>query len=124
MGVINLARSLIPPKLCTPLRRWVYSCIPMEKRMGNKHWQLKSFLQEAQWWDRERIEAWELEKLKEIIWHVYENVLVYREFSREAGIKLNDMATLADVRVLPFMAKELISGNLKDLTPTIFFPGV
>jgi phenylacetate-CoA ligase len=95
----------------------------LEKRIGKGYWQLKSFLQEAQWWDWERIEAWQFEKLKEIVWKIYENVLAYHEFSREAGIKLDDMATLADVRVLPFMAQELLMGNLKELTATIFFPG-
>ncbi len=115
MSIASRVRSLIPQKIRTPLRR-VYACIPLEQRMGKDYWRLKTFLQEAQWWDRERIEAWQLEKLKQMLRYVYENVPGYYELYREAGVKPDDIVALADVTRLPFTTKELIRDNLRDFT--------
>jgi len=106
----------MPYRLRAPLRRVIYSRIPLKIRMGAKYWQLKSFLQEAQWWDRERIEAWQLEKLKSIVQYAYENTPGYRALYQEAGVKPDDIVTLADVRLLPFTTRELLRDNLDDFT--------
>ena len=113
--MINMVRALIPKKLLSPMRH-IYSYVPLEKRMGKEYWQLKAFLQEAQWWDREKIEAWQLGRLKETVHHAYENVPGYYALYREAGIKPNDLNTLADTKNLPFITKELIRDNLDDFT--------
>ncbi len=113
MGIISLVRSLIPQGLRKPLRQ-VYARIPQEKRMEKEYWQLKAFLREAQWWDRERIEVWQLEKLKKIVRHAYENVPGYYALYRDAGVKPEDIVSLTDVRLLPFATKELLRDNPED----------
>jgi len=84
--------------------------------MGKEYWQLKSFLREAQWWDREHIEAWQLEKLKKMVRYAYEEVSGYYFLYRDADVKPDDIVSLADVRLLPFTSKELLRDNLEDFT--------
>lgn len=115
MSVIELAKSLIPSKLHMPLKQ-VYVRVPLKIRMGKKYWELRTFLHEAQWWEHERIAIWQFEKLKEILQFSYKNVPGYNALYREAGVKPEDIASLADVRFLPFTTKELIRDNVKDFT--------
>lgn len=114
--LVELARAVVPQKLRTLIKRWLYARIPPDKRMGKEYWQLKSFLQEAQWWDREHIEAWQIEKLKKMTKYAYENVSGYYFLYRDAGVKPDDIVSLADVRLLPFTSKELLRDNLEDFT--------
>jgi phenylacetate-CoA ligase len=115
MGLISLLRSLIPLGLRAPLKQ-VYAYIPLEKRMEREYWQLKAFLREAQWWDRERIDVWQLEKLKEVVRHAYQNVPGYYALYRDAGVKPDDIVSSNDIRLLPFVTKGLIRDNLEDFT--------
>lgn len=115
MQLIGLARKIIPENMIMPLKH-VYSLIPLEKRMGKEYWQLKAFLQEAQWWDRRRIDAWQLEKLKDMIQYSYKNVPGYNALYREAGVKPTDIHILDDIRLLPFTTKELLRDNIEDFT--------
>lgn len=55
---------------------------------------------------REEIEALQLERLQWTVRHAYENVPLYREKFDEAGVKPEDIQTLADVQKLPFTTKE------------------
>jgi phenylacetate-CoA ligase len=116
MALIDLARKVVPDSLRTPIKRRLYPLIPLKWRMGRKYWQLKAFLQEAQWWDRERIEAWQLQRVKKIVRHAYEHVPGYHLLYRDAGIKPGDIYSLDDVRALPFTTKELLRDNLEDFT--------
>lgn len=116
MDITAIARDLLPKAWHRPLRRWIYSRIPIEKRMGNEYWQLKVFLNEAQWWERERIETWQLHKLKEIVRYAYQNTPGYYALYQDAGIKPDDIVSLADIQLLPFTTKELLRDNLTDFT--------
>lgn len=91
-----------------------YGALPPYVRLGQQYRELRAFLQEAQWWDRERIQAWQLARLREIVKHAYENVPGYRALCQDMGVQPEDILSLEDVRSLPFMTKELIRDNLKD----------
>jgi phenylacetate-CoA ligase len=84
--------------------------------MGRKYWELKKFLKEAQWWDRERIEAWQLNKLKSIVKYAYKNVPGYHLLYRDAGVAPDDITAIDKVKILPFITKELLRENLEDFT--------
>jgi phenylacetate-CoA ligase len=84
--------------------------------MGRKYWELKAFLQQAQWWDRERIADWQLDRLKEIVEYAYENTPGYHLLYRDAGIEPDDITSLEDLRLLPTTTKELLRDNLEDFT--------
>ncbi len=61
--------------------------------------------------DRKKIEAIQLERLKNTVHRVYENVAYYRRKMKEMGVKPEDIKTLQDVRKLPFMEKEDLRKN-------------
>jgi phenylacetate-CoA ligase len=82
--------------------------------LGRDYWQLRSFLQESQWWERDRSEAWQLQKLKDIATYAYENVPGYYHLYRDAGIRPDDILSLEDIRRLPFTTKQLLRENEKD----------
>lgn len=77
---------------------------------------MKIFYSKAQWWSKEKIESWQMKKLKEIVNYSYENVPGYFQLYKEACVKPEDINTLADINKLPFTDKELIRDNLKDFT--------
>jgi phenylacetate-CoA ligase len=109
-------RAVVPPRIRNLLRRSAYAVWPIERRFGRDYWRLKAFLAEAQWWERRRIEEWQLEKLKSTVAHAHANVPGYRQLFREAGVKPEDIRALGDVSLLPRTTKELIRDNLKDFT--------
>ncbi len=115
MSFTDAIRAMVPRSLRKPVRK-LYACVPMKKRLGREYGSLKAFLRDAQWWDRIQIEAWQLQKLKEVIAYADKNVPGYYDLYREAGIKPDDITSIADVGHLPFTSKELIRDNLKDFT--------
>jgi phenylacetate-CoA ligase len=117
MQAAETARARIPHALRPPLRR-LYALVPLNTRLGKDYWRLKTLLQGAELWDRERIEAWQLQKLKETITYAYERVPGYHLLFRDAGVKPDDIESMASIGYLPFTTKELLRDNLKDFTAT------
>ena len=60
---------------------------------------------------REQMEKLQLERLQETVKRVYEKVLPYRKKMDEAGIKPEDVVTLADLSKLPFVTKQDLRDN-------------
>ncbi len=60
---------------------------------------------------REEIEALQLERLKETVARVYEKVPPYRKKMDDAGIKPEDIKSLADLAKLPFVTKQDMRDN-------------
>jgi len=110
-----LFTRLLPDNIKGLIKRAV-SRVPVRLRMGRRYRQIRDFLREAQWWDRGRIERWQLAKLKEIVKHAYDTAAGYRQLYDEAGVKPADIQTLNDVKRLPFVTKEMIRDNLDDFT--------
>ncbi len=94
----------------------IYGSISPKIRYGKVFWDTYNFLQKAQWWDKEKIEKWQLYKLKQIVKYAYKNVLGYHSLYKNAGVKPSDIQTLKDVIILPFITKEEIRDNLEDFT--------
>ncbi len=60
---------------------------------------------------RAEIEAIQLERLRETVARVYENVRPYREKMDEAGVKPQDIRALSDLQKLPFITKQDMRDN-------------
>lgn len=109
--MLNVAGRKLPPAIKPFLKRTLYRWIPLRWRMGRSYWQLRSFLAEAQWWEREQIEAWQLEKMRATVDYAYNHVPGYHQLYREAGYHPGDLRTLADVQSLPFVTRTLMQEN-------------
>jgi len=95
------------------------SPLPLIFRMGKKYQETKGFIQNAQWWDKDKIEEWQLQRLGHIVKYAYENVSGYHVLYKEAGVKPEDIQTLSDVACLPFVTKAMIRDNLASFTSRV-----
>ena len=60
---------------------------------------------------RSEMEALQLERLQETVKRVYEKVLPYRKKMEEAGVRPEDIKSLADLKKLPFVTKQDMRDN-------------
>ena len=74
-----------------------------------------NFLQESQWWSKEKLEEYQMNQLERLLKHVYENVPYYRRVFDERGLKPKDIQDFDDLKKLPYLTKEIIRDNLESL---------
>ncbi|NUJ99854.1 phenylacetate--CoA ligase [Streptomyces lunaelactis] len=72
---------------------------------------MTDLLDAAERLSREELEALQLERLRAILRHVYENVGFYRTAFDKAGLRPDDCRTLADLARFPFTAKTDLRDN-------------
>lgn len=95
----------------------LYSSIPPKYlHLFDDYHRVYKFYQDAQWWPRERIEAWQLERLQYIVKLAYDNTEGYRQLYDETHVKPSDIQKLEDIQLLPFTDKELIRNNVNAFT--------
>lgn len=70
-----------------------------------------SFLQEAQYWDKGKIEDYQNNELRKLIHHAYQNVQYYKELFDKYGYKPTDINTKDDLKKLPILTKSEIKKN-------------
>ncbi len=87
--------------------------LPMSWKRGShyKHWM--KFLKETRSWNREAIEQWQLQRLKEITAFAYNHTGGYRELYDQAKVHPRDIQTLGDLKHFPFVTKSLMQDNLE-----------
>ncbi len=74
--------------------------------MSTKNWVERKYWNEAiETMPREELEKFQLEKLKEIIKHSYDNSPYYKRTWDEAGLKPEDIQSLEDLQKFPFINK-------------------
>lgn len=76
---------------------------------------LYQWLLETQWWSRIQLEELQLEQLRALVKHAYENVPYYRRVFDEHRLSPKDIVTLDDLQKIPFLTKEDVRNNFEDL---------
>jgi len=110
-------RTLIK-KLPYPIKqgiKYIYGAIPARFRYGKVFWDTYNFLQESQWWSREKLEEYQMRQLSNLLHHAYKNVPYYQKVFNERGLRPKDIQNFDDLRKLPYLTKEIIQENLPDL---------
>lgn len=87
-----------------------------KKQQSKQLLEMKRFIDEAQWWETEKIKKWQLNKIKEIVKYAYENVVGYKQLYNENNVNHNDINSLDDIKLFPFVTKEMLRDNLRDFT--------
>jgi len=87
----------------------------MRIRYGKIYEEYRAFLEESQWWSRERLHEWQLQQLSKLLTHAYENVPHYRRVFDERGLKPKDIQDFNDLKKLPYLTRDLVRENLEDL---------
>ena len=89
---------------------------PLQERM--KHHDslaVRRSLEQSQWWDRDRLEAWQLNRLRALVQHAADHVPYYRALFNRLRFAAGELRVLADLARLPLLAKADIRANLEEL---------
>ena len=72
-------------------------------------------LETSQWWSRQRIEALQFARLRQLLTDVQLNVPYYRSLFAEIDFKPTEISSLNDLRLLPLLDKTKIRSNIDQL---------
>ena len=75
-----------------------------------------SFLERAQWWRREDIEAWRNRSLQMLIDAAHREVPFYRSLFDERHLKVGDIKSPLDLRRLPIVTKNMLRAQYPQQT--------
>jgi len=108
-------------KLSHPIKqglKYVYAFVPPRFRYGKVFWDTYNFLQESQWWSREKLEEYQMQQLKKLLQHAYENVPYYRRVFDERRLKPKDIQNFDDLKKLPYLTKDIFKTHFKEIVAT------
>ena len=87
-----------------------------ERLLGRPTFRLLGELEQSDRWPRERLEAFQLERLGELLAAAYAHTPYWREMMDRAGVRPEDVQTLADLRRLPLLEKETIRTRREEMS--------
>lgn len=108
-------RECIPESLKTIIKQNI-GFVPLGYRLGKQYSKVKDFLASVQWATEDEIADWQLMRLKQIVEYAYHNVPGYHFLYKKAEVRPSDIRALADIKLLPFVTKEMIRDNLNEFT--------
>jgi phenylacetate-CoA ligase len=76
---------------------------------------LREFLEQSQWWSRERVQEFQWRELQLLLGHAFRTVPYYQRKYASAGIELGDIKTLDDFAKLPPLTREEINAHRIEL---------
>lgn len=74
-----------------------------------------AFCRKSQYWDREVLDAYRLQKLQKLIHFAYENVPYYHELFDSVNLLPSDIISLNDINKIPITTKEMARANQKNM---------
>ena len=82
---------------------------PLSLRLARIYKAQRRIIREMYHWDREAMEAYQLNQLRSLLQHCAQNVPFYREFFQQEKIQIEDFQTIRDIRRLPIVDKRTLS---------------
>lgn len=79
---------------------------------------LRRLMEEVQWWSSDRIAAFQLQRLRELLHDVSVNVPYYRNLFLKLGFDPASIQSASDLQRLPFLTKSVIRANTEALKHT------
>jgi len=97
---------------------YMYTSIPDYIKYGVVFRNKYKFLQQSQWWTKEKLEEYQMGQIGKLLNHAYETVPYYTRVFNERGLKPKDIESFEDLKKLPYLTKDIIRENLEDLIST------
>ncbi|MGB8331077.1 MAG: hypothetical protein WCE62_13220 [Polyangiales bacterium] len=72
-------------------------------------------LEASQWWNATDLERLRVDRLRNFLGEIARRVPYYRRLFGECGLEPNQIASIADLRRIPFLTKPLIRAHLEEL---------
>jgi len=118
MDLKKIAKSL--PYPLQKIIKYIYGAVPPRFRYGRVFWDTYNFLQQSQWWSKEKLEEYQMEQLGRLLNHAYKNVPYYQRVFNERGLTPKDIQCLGDLEKLPYLTKDTARENYRNLTSKNF----
>ena len=119
MGTIEVIKKFIESNwIIEKAVREVLERLPLRFRYGIsygptfRYW--LAFLKESENWERDRLEAYQVEQLRDLLTHAGKNVPYYRRVFGEYGFRPQKLQCLDDLKTLPYIDKEIIRDNISE----------
>lgn len=93
--------------------------LPPSVRMGKDYWRCRNFMSDSRYWTEGQVRQYQLERLKTILMHAYENTKAYREAFDGAGVDPKQFSNIEDIRKYPFVNREDIRDRLEAFSADI-----
>lgn len=97
------------------IQKLYFNIVPFERRYGKIFKNTYNFLLESESWSYEEKRVYQLNELKKLINHCYKNVPYYTKLFNNEGIVPNDIKEVSDLKLIPYLTKDLIRANKEDL---------
>ncbi len=102
--------------------REVFERVPLRLRYrlyyGKTFLYWSAFLKESEYWDREKLEAFQVEQLKALLNHSAQNVPYYKKLFSDYAFNPVKMQGREDVEILPYLTKETVREKANDFVAT------
>lgn len=116
MGTIQVIKKFISSNwVIEKIVREFLERLPLRFRYGIsygsafRYW--LAFLRESENWDRERLEAYQIEQLRDLLIHAGNNVPYYKRIFSEYGFKPEKFQNLSDIEALPYIDRKIVKAN-------------
>ena len=96
----------------------ILSFLPVPALLGRQFRKNLRFVEESQWWSREQYAVHQLEQVKRICMHAYENSNFYHDLFTAAGLPPSAITNLADLQQLPTITRDTVNNNLEQMLTT------
>lgn len=72
------------------------------------------FLNESQWWSKDKLYEYQCLRLQQLVQHAYKNTIYYKELFDKAGINPLSINSPEDLKRIPILSKEEFRNNFPD----------
>ena len=103
------------------IRKWITENIILpgsDLMLGQSISKYFTFLKKSQWWSLSELEAYQDEKLRNLIQYAYKFIPYYNILFNTLKLKPSDINTRLDLYKIPILTKEIIRNNYQDLIST------
>ena len=98
----------------------VYRALRPFWRGGEETRRHRKELAATQWFSKQELEEWQLERLRALVRYAYAHVPFYRRLYRSLDIHPGDIRSIPDFRRLPFLTREDVNTHLDELVSPEF----
>lgn len=96
----------------------VYNLIPSKYKYGVKFVNQLNYLKNTQYLSKEEMLQLQNKKFLELVRYSYNYVPYYKGLFDEHGISLNSIKTIDDIKIIPFLTKEIVRDNFESMIST------
>ncbi len=93
----------------------IYERMPLYIRhrflLGPAYFKWLSLLREAEHWDRDRVQAFQIAQTKKLLEHAMKHVPYYRDLFDDIGFKPEKVQSLDDLKLIPILDKATVQSN-------------